>query len=47
MFRAICGLIIATLPMFVMASINVCLTEKEWEERTKEIGKWIKIEEDE
>ncbi len=44
-FKMISGLIIAIIPMFVMVGVNIYLTEKEWERRTKEIGKWTKIKE--
>ncbi len=45
-FKMIGSLILATLPIFIMIGINIYLTVKDWEERTKEIGKWTKIEED-
>ncbi len=42
-FRVIGGLILATIPMFVMVGINAYLTVKDWERRTKEIGNILRL----
>ena len=43
-FKMIGGLILATIPIFVMVGVNIYLTEKEWERKIKEIGKYLKVE---